>query len=251
MLYASFCVAMQSLLAAAKPASTMSHDHQNGAQMSQELPSFHDWNQASRTPSTAASAASATSEGAAALCHQARPLSPTSAGPQVPVHPSTVLPSQLAPRLPSGDKSPKEAEKQLERDSDSQKPNALTVPQSSDTSGYAGGAEALNDGASAESEEEGMLTQSVQVSLCQSWVLRADCCGKIRVAMPVSGLSNSTETIIADRNVIVNVAMNHGQCCRYRLFCHHCHYHSALTIVSMTLTLLVMIFTSVYVLGIH
>ena len=173
---------MQPLPAAAQAASAVSHDHQNGAQMSQELPSFHDWNQASHTPSTASAAdaaagpaASATSEGAAALSHQAGLLSLTSAGPEIPLRPpSTVCPPQLPPELPSDEELPKEAERQLEWDADKQKPNALAEPQSLDTSGYAGVVEASNDGASAESEQQGMLnftTQAVKVGI--SWVLRS------------------------------------------------------------------------------
>ena len=166
----SFCDAMQSLPAAAQSASAVSRDHLNGAQMSQELPSFHDWNQASHAASTAAPAAdaaagpaalpaaSATSDKAAALNHQAGLLSPTSAGPHMPAQPSsTGLPSQLPLQLPSGEGLPKEAQRQLERDADRQEPNALAVPQRMDTSGYAGVAEASNAGSKAESEQQGML----------------------------------------------------------------------------------------------
>ena len=161
---------MQSQATAAQPASTVSHDQLYGAQMSQELPSFHDWNQASHAPSTAAPAAdaaagpaalpaaSATSDEAAALSHQAGLLSPTSAGPHMPAQPpSTLLPPQLPQQLLSGEGLLEEAERHLERDADRQKPNALAVPQTLDTSGYAGVAEASNDGASVGSEPQGML----------------------------------------------------------------------------------------------
>ena len=157
---------MQSLPAAAQSASAVSHDHHSGAQMSQELPSFHDWNQASHAPSTAApaavtaagpaamSAASAASSEAAALSHQAGLLSSTPAGLHMLAHPpSTVLSPQLPLELPSGEGLNEEAERQLEWDADRQKPDAMAVPQSLDKSGVA---EPSND-ASAESEQEGIL----------------------------------------------------------------------------------------------
>ena len=153
---------MQPLHAAAQSASAVARDHQDGAQMSQELPSLHDWNQASHAPSTAAPAtfpaAPATSHEAAALSHQAGLLSPPSSGPHMSAPPpSTLLPSQLPLKLPSSEALPEEAERQLEWGTDRQKPNAMAAPQSLDASGDGGVAEPSNS-AAAESQQQGMQT---------------------------------------------------------------------------------------------
>lgn len=182
MLKAILCVALQLLPPAAKLASDTSHDRQNGAQMSQKLPSFHDWGDPSHAPSTAAPpavyAATAAAQEAAALSHQAPslPSPPTSARPNIPAQPSSILrPPQPPSQLSSGEVWSEEAEWQLGGDADGQQPHVLAAPGVLDTNTSVGVAEALFDTHTG-SNEQGTLkfaASCVKVSVgstCQGWM---------------------------------------------------------------------------------
>lgn len=175
MLKATLCAAVQLLPPGAKVASAASHDHQNGAQLSQELPSFHDWGDPSHAPSTAAPpaataegpaavpavpAATADAQEAAALSHQAASLlsHPTSAQPNIHAQPSsTLLPPQLQMQLPPGEVGSEEAEWQLGGDADGQERSVLAAPELLDTSTSGDVAEA-SYGATIGSEGQGTLS---------------------------------------------------------------------------------------------
>ena len=133
----NIAVAMQLLPVAAKSPSAVRHGQLNGAQMSGELPSLHDWGQPSNPTSTAAPAAgiaaavpaaTAASEEVDTLKNQAGLLfPPKTAASHVLSQPSShLLPAEVPGQLPSGELL---FEGQREQDADSQEPDGAPLQQ--------------------------------------------------------------------------------------------------------------------------